>query len=45
MMTEELKGKENFEDIGLNGRIILWHVDPLLSNDREMSNYTIAVTK
>jgi hypothetical protein len=25
--------------------IILWHVDPLLGNDREISNYTTAVTK
>jgi hypothetical protein len=25
--------------------IILWHVDPLLGNDREISNYTTAVTR
>jgi hypothetical protein len=24
---------------------ILWHVDPFLSNDREISNYTTAVAK
>jgi hypothetical protein len=24
---------------------ILWHVDPLLGNDREISNYTTAVTR
>jgi hypothetical protein len=24
---------------------ILWHVDPLLGNDRELSNYTTAFTK
>jgi hypothetical protein len=26
-------------------RFILWHVDPLLGNDREISNYTTAVAK
>jgi hypothetical protein len=25
--------------------IILWHVDPLLSNDRETSTYTTAVAR
>jgi hypothetical protein len=24
---------------------ILWHVDPLLGNDRETNNYTTAVTR
>jgi hypothetical protein len=24
---------------------ILWHVDPLLRNDREIHNYTIAIAK
>jgi hypothetical protein len=24
---------------------ILWHLDPLLGNDREISNYTTAVTR
>jgi hypothetical protein len=24
---------------------ILWHVDPLLGNDRETSNYTTAIAK
>jgi hypothetical protein len=24
---------------------ILWHVNPLLGNDREISNYTTAITK
>jgi hypothetical protein len=24
---------------------VLWHVDPLLSNDREINNYTRAVAK
>jgi hypothetical protein len=24
---------------------VLWHVDPLLSNDREVKNYTTAVAK
>jgi hypothetical protein len=24
---------------------ILWHVDPLLGNDNEINNYTIAVNK
>jgi hypothetical protein len=24
---------------------ILWHVDPLLGNDRETSNYTTAVSR
>jgi hypothetical protein len=24
--------------------IIMWHVDPLLGNDSEISNYTTAVT-
>jgi hypothetical protein len=28
-----------------NAEIVLWHADPLLSNDREISSYTIAVTK
>jgi hypothetical protein len=26
-------------------RLILWHVDSLLGNDREISNYTTAVTR
>jgi hypothetical protein len=26
-------------------RIISWHVDPLLGNDREISSYTISVAK
>jgi hypothetical protein len=25
--------------------IVLWHVDPSLGNDREISNYTMAVTR
>jgi hypothetical protein len=44
-MIKELKGIENLEDLGLNGRIMLWHVDPFVGNYREMSNYTKAVTK
>jgi hypothetical protein len=29
----------------VDGRIILWHVDPLLGKDRERSSYTTAVAK
>jgi hypothetical protein len=29
----------------MQGSIIIWHVEPLLANDREISNYTTAVTR
>jgi hypothetical protein len=35
--------KERYLDIG--GMIILWHVDPLLGNDYEISSYTMAITR
>jgi hypothetical protein len=28
-----------------NSETILWHVDPFLGNDREISNYATAVAK
>jgi hypothetical protein len=30
---------------GMNVAYILWHVDPLLGNDREISSYTTAIAK
>jgi hypothetical protein len=40
-ITESQKSdKEDTQDI-----YILWHVDPLLSNDGEISKYTAAITK
>jgi hypothetical protein len=32
-------------DLILKNVIILWHVDPLLGNDHEISNYTAAIAK
>jgi hypothetical protein len=37
-----LSNTDRFEDVYL---MILWHVDPLLGNDQEISKYTAAVTE
>jgi hypothetical protein len=29
----------------VNDPLILWHVDPMLGNDNEMSNYTTTIPK
>jgi hypothetical protein len=34
-----------WERENVNAMIILWHIDPLLGNDRERSRYIIAVTE
>jgi hypothetical protein len=38
MRTSNVKEKDHFGDKGECGRI-LWHVDPLLGNDGEISRY------
>jgi hypothetical protein len=32
-------------DLDIGGKIILWHVDPLLGNNCEISSYTMVVTR
>jgi hypothetical protein len=39
------KERDYYENHDVGECIILWHVDPLLSNDRELSSYTTVVAK
>jgi hypothetical protein len=41
----KMRGMNNVKQVVHNqdGKSILWHVDPLLDNDCEISNYTTAV--
>jgi hypothetical protein len=39
------KERDSWENLEVGWRIILWYVDPLLENNREINNYTTAVTK
>jgi hypothetical protein len=44
-MVLVLMGKDYAGELGVDGKLILWRVEPLLCNDDEMSKYTRAVSR
>jgi hypothetical protein len=48
--AQPLEKREMVMPVGYSGQILfqegaVWHVDPLLSNNHETSNYTAAIAK
>jgi hypothetical protein len=41
----EWSGKGSKRNVAVMNTKILWHIDPLLGNDREISNYTTAISE
>jgi hypothetical protein len=45
LLTSDDKNGPIFRKVMLENKKILWHVDPLLGDDLDISSYTIAVGK